>query len=61
MLPLVFVQMGSEVSANEREGKPVVRKGARGPSLLRMFFSFVVISLFVNLQINKVTLQLGVR
>jgi hypothetical protein len=55
LLPFVFVQTGSEVSADEKEGKPVVRRGARGTSLLRMFFSFVVISLFVNLQTNKVT------
>ena len=61
LLPFVFVQTGSEASADEREGKPGVRKGARDPSLLRMFFSVVVISLFVNLQINQVTLQLRVR
>jgi len=54
------MQTGSEASVDEREGKPAVRKGARGPSLLLMFFSLAVISLFVNLQINQVTLQLRV-
>ena len=34
---------GSEASADEREGKPVVRKGARGPCMLRMVFVFVVV------------------
>jgi hypothetical protein len=49
LLPLVSLQTGSEASADEREGKPAVLKGTRGPSLLRMFFYFVVISLFVDL------------
>jgi len=62
LLPFVFMRTGSEASADEREGKTVVRKGARGPCMLRIFFFFVVVSFFfVDLQTNQATLQLRTR
>jgi len=52
---------GSEASADEREGKPAVRKGAQGPTMFSFFLGSIIICRSHNLTLSdqaQVVLQL---